>query len=57
MRFRDFQGRYVMHCHNVVHEDHAMMVNFTIGQADPVNAGGGMAATWQQNSAKNQKMT
>lgn len=42
MRFRDFQGRYVMHCHNVVHEDHAMMVNFTIGQADPVNAGGGI---------------
>jgi hypothetical protein len=25
-----------------VHEDHAMMVNFTIGQADPVNAGGGI---------------
>jgi hypothetical protein len=24
MRFRDMNGRYVMHCHNVVHEDHAM---------------------------------
>lgn len=42
MRFRDFHGRYVMHCHNVVHEDHAMMVNFVIGQADPVDAGGGI---------------
>jgi FtsP/CotA-like multicopper oxidase with cupredoxin domain len=30
-RFRDLQGRYVMHCHNVVHEDHAMMIRFDIG--------------------------
>jgi FtsP/CotA-like multicopper oxidase with cupredoxin domain len=27
-RFNDFTGRYVMHCHNVVHEDHAMMIRF-----------------------------
>ena len=25
MRWKDFEGHYVMHCHNVVHEDHAMM--------------------------------
>lgn len=25
-RFRDFVGKYPIHCHNVVHEDHAMMV-------------------------------
>ena len=30
IRFRDFLGRYVMHCHNVVHEDHAMMIRFDI---------------------------
>jgi FtsP/CotA-like multicopper oxidase with cupredoxin domain len=30
-RFRDMKGRYVMHCHNVVHEDHAMMIRFDIG--------------------------
>ena len=42
MRFRDFPdpdfrtadladaGRYVMHCHNVVHEDHSMMTSFTV---------------------------
>jgi FtsP/CotA-like multicopper oxidase with cupredoxin domain len=30
MRFRDMKGRYVMHCHNVVHEDHAMMVRCDI---------------------------
>ena len=29
-RFQDLRGRYVMHCHNVVHEDHAMMVRFDV---------------------------
>jgi FtsP/CotA-like multicopper oxidase with cupredoxin domain len=35
LRFRDLQGRYVMHCHNVVHEDHAMMIRFDIGTTPP----------------------
>jgi len=26
MRFRDFSGDYPMHCHNTIHEDHAMML-------------------------------
>jgi FtsP/CotA-like multicopper oxidase with cupredoxin domain len=25
-RFRDFTGKYPIHCHNTVHEDHAMMM-------------------------------
>jgi FtsP/CotA-like multicopper oxidase with cupredoxin domain len=25
-RFRDFRGKYPIHCHNTVHEDHAMMM-------------------------------
>ncbi len=29
-RFRDWTGKYVMHCHNTVHEDHAMMIRFDI---------------------------
>ncbi len=29
-RWRDFFGKYVMHCHNVVHEDHAMMLRWDI---------------------------
>ena len=29
-RWRDFVGKYVMHCHNVVHEDHAMMIRWDI---------------------------
>jgi FtsP/CotA-like multicopper oxidase with cupredoxin domain len=29
-RFRDFVGRYPLHCHNVVHEDHAMMLRWDI---------------------------
>jgi FtsP/CotA-like multicopper oxidase with cupredoxin domain len=27
-RWRDFQGIHVMHCHNVVHEDHEMMIQW-----------------------------
>jgi len=37
-RFRDFLGRYPMHCHNTVHEDHAMMLRFdiaTVGDTKP----------------------
>src|SRR5215475_9143557 len=29
-RFRDFTGRHPLHCHNVVHEDHAMMLRWDI---------------------------
>jgi len=29
-RFRDFMGKYPMHCHNTVHEDHAMMLRWDI---------------------------
>lgn len=36
MHFRDFTGKYVMHCHNLVHEDHAMMVRWDI--VDPDNS-------------------
>lgn len=28
--FPDFLGHYVMHCHNVVHEDHSMMIRWDI---------------------------
>lgn len=30
IRFRDFTGKYMMHCHNTIHEDHAMMVRFDV---------------------------
>jgi len=29
-RFRDFRGDWPMHCHNTVHEDHAMMLLFQV---------------------------
>jgi len=41
-RFGDSQGRqrgkYMMHCHNLVHEDHDMMVQFEVGEGgdDPL---------------------
>ena len=28
--FRDFTGQYVAHCHNLAHEDHAMMFGWEI---------------------------
>ena len=30
IRFREFKGKYMMHCHNLTHEDHAMMVRFDV---------------------------
>jgi FtsP/CotA-like multicopper oxidase with cupredoxin domain len=30
LHFRDYLGKYVMHCHNTVHEDHAMMARWDI---------------------------
>ncbi|HXE75170.1 MAG TPA: multicopper oxidase domain-containing protein [Candidatus Xenobia bacterium] len=29
-RFRDFRGGFPMHCHNTIHEDHAMLLLFEI---------------------------
>ncbi|WP_324734549.1 multicopper oxidase family protein [Pseudomonas paeninsulae] len=34
IRFRDFLGKYPMHCHNLIHEDHAMMVRWDIEKDD-----------------------
>jgi spore coat protein A len=39
MRFNQGQGRYMMHCHNLVHEDHDMMTQFEVvgaNEADPL---------------------
>ena len=30
IRFADFTGKYVVHCHNLVHEDHHMMIRFDV---------------------------
>ncbi len=30
------KGRYMMHCHNLVHEDHDMMMQFSVGDPDHV---------------------
>lgn len=29
-KFAPFTGKYILHCHNVAHEDHAMMANFEV---------------------------
>jgi spore coat protein A, manganese oxidase len=45
MRFTNQEGKYMMHCHNLVHEDHDMMTQFQVGNAsraddkhDPIEA-------------------
>jgi spore coat protein A, manganese oxidase len=45
MRFGPHQGRYMVHCHNLPHEDHSMMFQFRVGlgeddedPCDPINA-------------------
>ena len=30
LKFRDWTGKYMMHCHNTIHEDHAMMMRFDV---------------------------
>ena len=39
-RFGPNLGRYMMHCHNLVHEDHDMMLQFEVGTGgpDPIHA-------------------
>ena len=39
MQFRDWVGDYPMHCHNVVHEDHGMMIRWKIVPPTDPNAG------------------
>ncbi|WP_323959412.1 multicopper oxidase domain-containing protein [Arthrobacter sp. JZ12] len=45
MKFEHHKGRYMVHCHNLPHEDHDMMVQFRVGLKageadpnDPINA-------------------
>ena len=50
IRFMDFEGRHVMHCHNVVHEDHAMMIRWDIlpeDQKEPIMTSVGAGEVWQ----------
>lgn len=30
MRFPEYRGKFVFHCHNLEHEDDGMMLNYTI---------------------------
>ncbi len=39
-RYRHQKGKYMIHCHNLVHEDHDMMVQYEVGSGgdDPITA-------------------
>jgi spore coat protein A len=56
MRFDHQKGKYMMHCHNLVHEDHDMMVQFEVGEGgdDPIEADrckdqGGMGPMFEEH--------
>ena len=38
LRFRDWLGPYAMHCHNIIHEDHAMMIRFDVAATGDTNS-------------------
>ena len=38
VRFGPNEGRYMVHCHNLVHEDHDMMIQFNVGKVYSNNA-------------------
>jgi len=47
-RFGPHEGRYMVHCHNLVHEDHDMMVQYAVGDPranDPVSTAPAVADT------------
>ena len=37
LKVTDYVGVYPMHCHNVVHEDHAMMLLFAVRDVGDTN--------------------
>ena len=40
MKFGPHRGRYMVHCHNLVHEDHDMMAQFVVGEQSARARGG-----------------
>ena len=49
-RFFEGTGKYMMHCHNLVHEDHDMMVQYEV--VDPNRAGDDPLGTPPKNTAQ-----
>ncbi|MGX5359236.1 multicopper oxidase family protein [Kocuria sp. KH4] len=55
MKFGPHRGRYMIHCHNLSHEDHDMMVQFRVGlkagDPDPSDPMTAAPPTWDDGSA------
>jgi len=47
IRFREFAGSYVEHCHNTQHEDHAMLLRWDIEHPGQVNTMPAPMPTWE----------
>ncbi|NQZ98473.1 MAG: multicopper oxidase domain-containing protein, partial [Myxococcales bacterium] len=46
VRFREFVGTYMEHCHNTAHEDHAMLLRFDTESPDQVRVMPAPMPTW-----------
>ena len=50
VHFGPHRGRYMVHCHNLTHEDHSMMLQFRVGlgadEADPNDPITAAPAVW-----------
>ena len=47
LRFREFAGSYMEHCHNTQHEDHAMLLRWDIENPGQVNLMPSPLPTWE----------
>lgn len=54
MKFGPHRGKYMIHCHNLPHEDHDMMVQFSVGltpgEADPNDPMSAAPAVWDNGA-------
>jgi len=46
LRFREFAGTFVEHCHNTTHEDHAMLVRWDVEKKGQLNLMPAPVASW-----------
>jgi len=47
VKFTDYSGRYLLHCHNLEHEDDGMMLNIEIDQPTSVEEKNNLPGTFE----------
>ncbi|HET7479643.1 MAG TPA: multicopper oxidase domain-containing protein [Rubrobacteraceae bacterium] len=63
MKFAPQKGKYMIHCHNLVHEDHDMMTQFEVGSdgpawsSDPAKPTSQAGPLWEDNGGGGEQTT